>query len=239
MISIEVQGEWGSKILRQLPYAVSRAINDCLTEIKSKEIEEMKRVFDRPTPYTLNSLYTKWSNKTNLTGIIGTKDTGSRDTPAAKFLGPAIFAGERGSKRFENALRAVGVLPAGMFIQPGRGAKIDSYGNISRGQINQILSYFRAFREAGYKANITEQRRLRLKRGTKKTVGYEYFVGRPGGGTLPLGIWHRTRTGQLTLVFLFSNQPVYRKRFQFYEVAEKVVADKFSTFLWQRLEGAL
>ncbi|MDF5999583.1 hypothetical protein P4050_14390 [Pseudomonas aeruginosa] len=43
-------------------------------------------------------------------------------------------------KASERNLRARGILPAGMFVVPAEGARLDQYGNMSRGQMIQILS---------------------------------------------------------------------------------------------------
>jgi hypothetical protein len=60
----------------------------------------------------------------------------------------------------------------------------------------------------------------------------EYFVGRPGGGRLPLGVWQRAAsalagTKRIRPVAIFVEAPVYKVRFKFYEVAERVAHERF------------
>ena len=47
----------------QLPFAMSRALNDTAEDVRKAEIAKMQSVFDRPTPYTLNAFQIRPSNK--------------------------------------------------------------------------------------------------------------------------------------------------------------------------------
>jgi hypothetical protein len=203
----------------------------------------MVDVFDRPTPYTLNSLYVQPATKQTQTAKVWLKEEGGkRGTPAAAYLSPDIQGGERTLKPFELALRTAGVLPSNMFAVPGSGATIDAYGNMSRGQIVAILSYFRAFPEAGYTANITDKKRASLKRGSKKRLGFEYFVGRPGDGKLPLGVWQRTRFASGTAIkpiLIFVDATLYHAIYDFAFVAETTVDREFPSQFRDALVGAI
>jgi hypothetical protein len=215
---------------RQVPFAISLAINRTAQLVKEDEIHEMRDVFDRPTPYTLNSLYLKPSTKQTLTAKVWLKEDTSKGTPAAKYLLPQIQGGARRLKRFESALRRVGALPEGMVAVPATGAKFDPFGNMDRGQIVQILSYFRAFPEAGYKANMTDKGRAKLARGSKKRLGVAYFVGAPADGKLPLGVWQRTTFAMgsaIKPVLLFVDAVHYQMLFDFPYVAKRVIDREF------------
>ena len=54
--------------LVQVPFAASLALNAIAKDVKEAEREEMKRVFDNPVPFTLNSclLYTSPSPRDGL-----------------------------------------------------------------------------------------------------------------------------------------------------------------------------
>ncbi|KQW96964.1 hypothetical protein ASC94_09155 [Massilia sp. Root418] len=191
---------------------------------------EMRDVFRNPTPYTLSGLRVVPATKTRLAATVMLKDDATKATPAAKYLLPQIKGGQRGQKRFERALQAVGAMPAGYRAVPGSGARLDAFGNMSRGQIVQLLAYFRAFPEAGYKANMTADSRARLARGTKRKQGYAYFVGRPGD-RLPLGIYQRVGFGfgsAIKPVLLFVRSAVYTERFDFEYVVRKTVETEFA-----------
>jgi hypothetical protein len=188
----------------------------------------MRDVFERPTPYTLNSLYSRGATKQDLTAVVWLKYDTSKGTPADKYLLPEIRGGERVLKRFERALRAVGALPEGFFAVPGAGAKMDAYGNMATSQIVQVLSYFRAFPEAGYRANITEKRKRQLEKTTLSRQGFAYFVGAPADGKLPLGVWQRfSQQRQIRPILIFVKSVHYSQRFNFDYVGQLTVAREF------------
>lgn len=225
MITVSVQSnidqairELGVTIKAQVAYAARKAVVKTAEDVRQAQIREMRDVFDRPTPYTLSSVENKLITTNPPTAHVWLKDFAGKGTPASKFLLAQIKGGARPIKRFEAALRSVGALPEGMIAVPASGAKLDAYGNMDRGQIVQILSYFRAFPEAGYKANMTAKTKARLAKGTKKKRGMAYFVGRPGD-RLPLGVWQRTNFGQLGSaikpVLIFADAAYYRPIFNF------------------------
>jgi hypothetical protein len=86
----------------------------------------------------------------------------------------------------------------GRFYVPGKGAKLDIYGNMQGGQITQILSRMGRFGDAnGWEMNQTAASKERLAKQKKRTgkKSTEYFmVTDKVGGLLP-GIYQRTATG--------------------------------------------
>lgn len=234
MISIKIDTKSVLKQLadvkdRQVPFATSLAINRTAQKVKAKEVLEMHDVFDRPTPYVLNSVFIKPSTKTTLTASVGIKDQGR--TPQSKILLAEIAGGPRRHKRYELALRSIGALPDGYYTVPGEAAKIDQYGGVSAGQIRQILSYFRANRDVGYISNSTKDTRAKLAKGTKTKYGISYFVGAPADGKAPLGIWMRIHSSFGTaikpiLIFVRSNN--YEPIFDFEFVAKNTVNKEFN-----------
>lgn len=228
---------------RQLPYAISRALTETAKAVKKDLTALMEKEFDRPTRYTLNSLFMQGATKNNLQAVVWLKDTGG-STPASKYLGPQIYGGDRNLKRFESALKKIGILPDGMMIVPGAGAQLDQHGNMRAQQIIQILSYFRAFGQQGYSANITDKKKARIAKGSKRTGqrGFAYFAGSPGGGKLPLGIYQRfsfSWGSVLKPVMIFVKPPKYMKRYHFFEKAEQVIAIEFPKRFEEALRNAL
>lgn len=71
---------------KQIPFAMSKAINETAKEVKADLVNEIKKVFDRPTSYTLNSVFIKPATKRDLTAIVGLKEWGGKGTPASKEL---------------------------------------------------------------------------------------------------------------------------------------------------------
>ncbi|MFA5941374.1 MAG: hypothetical protein WC809_18635 [Sinimarinibacterium sp.] len=248
MFSISAKSNFGAGIRalksqeKQVRFGSARALTAVAVLIKAAEKHEMSDVFDRPTPFTLNSLFLRAATPGNQMAQVWLKDDDSGNKYAGNYLLPQIEGGNRLPKRFERALQAVGVLPAGFVAVPGSAAKLDAYGNMDRGQIVQILSYFRAFKTEGFTANITDKKKAKLARGTKKKQGYAYFAGRPGDGKLPLGIWQRihfARGSALKPLLIFVDGTLYEKRFDFYYVAERTFEKEWPGALTREVGNAI
>lgn len=216
----------------QVDFAAALALTRTAQDAKAEIEKAMGSVFDRPTPYTMRGLRLYPARKKKLVAEIAFRPAFGSGTDARDYLAPEVFGGVRKLKAFEKSLQNAGLLPAGMYALPGGAAKLDQYGNMSRSQIVQLLSYFRAFGEQGYRANITDKRKAQLARGNAKKGqrGVVYFVGRPGGGRLPLGIWERTSFGAVGSavrpLVIFIKHPIYRARLQMEEITKRVVQQR-------------
>lgn len=174
--------------------AANRALDTTARAIEREWKHEMRDVFSRPTPYTIEGTYVVLTQGRNLKATVGLKQISGKGTAVADYLAPQIVGGERKQKRFERALQAIGALPRGYRVVPGQGAQLDAYGNMSRGQIVQVLSFLQALPEVGYLGNLSDRRRRQLAQGSASQPGIAYFVGRPGD-RLPLGVYQRVRFG--------------------------------------------
>lgn len=205
---------------KQVNYAAAVTLNRLAQgPVKADLRREMQDSLDRPTPFTLNSIaLVKAATREDPSAVIDFKDVAGGARPAADYLRWQVQGGQRRLKAFEVMLRGIGVLPGGYYVVPGRGAKFDAYGNVSRGQIVALLSYFRAFPEdgRGWKMNATAATRARMAKGTRTRPGYRYFVGRPGDGRGPLGIYQDVRLArgvrELLPVFIFVQWTRYEPR---------------------------
>ena len=169
--------------------------------IASKAIsEEMPRALDRPTRFTLNSLFVVPARRNNLVAYVRIKDDGDRAAPAAKWLTPQIVGKSRGNKGSEKRLRSRGVLPANKYIVPGEGARLDRYGNITRRAMTTII----------------------------QGLGFskKYFVLGPEED--PLGIGERTGRNSVRVVLACVTKPNYSRRLDFYGVGNKAIDKNFS-----------
>jgi hypothetical protein len=231
-----------SAFLRQLPqkqiaFATSLAINKTAKIAKADLQAEISRVFHSPTRWAVNSLYIKPSNKRNLTARIWVKDDAFKGTPASKYLAAEIFGGPRKHKKFEKALIARGLMPSNMYAVPGKMCPLDGNGNIPGPFIVQLLAYFQAFGEQGYKANMTKKGITRI----NKQHGRAYFVGRPGDG-LPLGIWARysfAHGSAIKPIIIFVRRPNYSKRFKFFDVIDRSVSKNFNEAFGEAFKEAM
>jgi hypothetical protein len=134
---------------------------------------------------------------------------------------PQVAGGRRNLKSTEKMLNTKGFLPSGMVTVPGAAARLDQYGNMSRGQLVQVISALKAFPEAGYTANRVVQRAR-----TKKRLP-EFFVGEPGGGRLPLGVYQRMPDHTIRPILIFVKQPNYRILIPFAAIAERIYTADF------------
>lgn len=211
---------------RQIPFAASVAINRTAAAAeKAEQGHIVGGVFDRPKPQTAKGTYLLRSDKRNLTAEIGLKSR-AKGLPADEYLNPNIQGGIRPPKRSEIMLRQAGILPNGMFTAPGPAASLDPYGNMSRGQIVSILSFFRTFGATTLNSgrmNITDRTK---KARIKKKI--DYLLAPPGNKqNLAAGIWQRDGGRGIKLVLLFIRPPKYRAVFPFAQIAEKTVKNTF------------
>jgi hypothetical protein len=172
---------------KKVELAAAIALTRTAKEGQAAHVAEMARVFDRPTRYTLQSVYIRPATVQKLVAKAWIKDDTSKGTPAENYLGPQIEGGKRKRKRFEKALIAKGIMNANDYAVPGAGARLDANGNIQPSQIVQILAWVEAFGQQGYKANSTAKTRAR----TTKRTGKSYFVARSNGSAVASGIWER------------------------------------------------
>ncbi len=221
--------------LDQLPFATALALTRVGQLIKQAEINEMRKVFDRPTPYTLSAPFLKPATKSNLTAEVFLKTYASKGVPASVFLAPQVYGGQRNLKSSEKFLAKAGYLPSGDIAVPGSGATMNGYGNMSPGQIVQVISALQAFPETGYLAN--QSRRL----GARKSTAPQFFVGKPAGGRLPLGVYMRTKTG-VKPIMIFVKSPNYHPRLKFFDVASQTYQanfqHEFNAALYTALQSA-
>lgn len=218
---------------KQYPFIVALALTKTAQEVQKAEIAEMSVDLDKPTPFTLRGTYVRPATKQTLEAEVDLKDFGGKGGAAHKYLQPQILGGGRGLKKFEYALRAAGVLPAGMYVVPGKGATLDQYGNVTpRSIYTQILS---ALGSAEYKAGYAMNRTKRSAARNKKLRSL-FAVNTPG--RLPLGIYER-KGRSITILFAFVKAPAYRQRYSFYETAQQKALEVFPRQLQLATDRAL
>lgn len=235
-----------AKLTGQMEFATALALTRTAQAVKKELEAEIDRVFDRPTSWTRRSLFLQPARKNNLDARVWIKDGwGWKTTPPERYLRPHIYGGSRTVKRFERALQIRGILPPGMVTVPAADARLDAYGNMSRGQIVQILSYFSAFEEKGFRANITEEGKRRRARSTRRRIGTAYFALQRPHGKLKPGIYqryHLAHGSAVKPVMLFIKDPKYRPRFDFFgagqRTVDKVIDKEFSKALARAIATA-
>jgi hypothetical protein len=243
MITIKVEGVNDllsrlDRVQRKVPYAIANGINAVAQKVMDAEKEGMRQSFDRPTPFTMNSLRITRARFPNLEAKVFFKDPPNL-SQKDHYLLPQVEGGSRPKKPFEMGL-------GGRYTVPGKGLVLDQYGNLSRGQLTRILSQSGSFRESGFKMN-------RTRKGNKSG---DMFMLTKQRGKMPPGIYARVSTGSqisratakvaagsstnhtlalkktlnamnprgLRPVLIFPTKaPTYRKRFDFYGIGRKIV----------------
>jgi hypothetical protein len=234
--------KWLEDQRKQVQFAIAVSLTKTAQDVKVELRKEMSNVFDRPTPYTLNSLFIKPATRTTLESVVWIKDElAGSGTPAAKYLLPQIDGGKRSLKRFERALQMAGAMPPGMFAVPGKFARIDAYGNVSAGQIIQILSQLRITLTAGSDRNVSLDAKKRAD--AQRRAGGQYFALPAGRGKLLPGIYQARDfafgRGAPRPIFIFVRSVTYKRRFLFDQVATTVAADRFPVHFQEELPRAL
>ena len=209
-----------------VPLATAKALTFTGQAVQAAEKQEMPRVFDRPTPFTLNSLYLKPATWADLSVRVFFKDLRSRD----HYLLPQIEGGKRDRKLFERYLHNRGLMGQYWYAVPGERADLDAYGNMSRGQLVRIMSALQAIPDGGgrqgYLMNRSAASAARRARSKKPKALVNYFVGRPSPKD-PMGVWERVGKTGLRPILIFVKAPRYKKRFDFYGIANNVATREF------------
>jgi len=231
--------EEATAVLRQLGgdlpgRALADALNHTANQGTQALVVAMTDVFADPTPFTLNAVRIFNATPNRLEAALWVKDekdNNSKGQAPEDWVAPEVFGGQRALKKSEAMMRAKGILPAGRFIAPGAGARLDRYGNISRGQIVQILSGLSLFDVSGYTGNASLS-----KRSQRKGHGSAFFVIRRG--KTAIGIAER-RGERVQVVLAFVRQPHYRNRLDFHGVVERVAEQTLATNVDKAVADAL
>lgn len=220
---------------RRVNAAVATALTRTAVKVREKVQEQLPSVFDRPTPYTVRNVRYLAASAGNLeagvgfdvevgTDIFGKvksySNAGAGQTPAGKYLQFQIDGGTRRPKRFELALQAKGAMPKGWYAVPGAGARLDAYGNVSRGQIAQIIAQLGTELLSGY-TNTPQSVTAKLK-GQRKAGG-QFIAVLPGSRIrLAPGVYQRELMGRtITPVLIYVRSTGYKPRFDFEGIARR------------------
>lgn len=224
----EVQRRLESLAREQIPYATMLAINETAFAVRGAVQDEMKRVFDRPKPWTINQVRVRKATKTKLVAVVGTlegikglygENAGFSATSSGVYeqvLTPHIESGERFPKRSETRLRRAGILPEGWIVVPGPGMPLDAYGNAKSSEMLQVLSWLNALQWSSQGSTQNRAEKVRKRRNAAEKRGEEYFaVGRTSGKALGAnyrrpGVYRRFRDGRVIAMLFFISRYSYK-----------------------------
>ena len=207
---------------KQANFAMSRALNTTAYAINTRLKQDMSATFKGgATAYSLRAFSVKRADKGNLTAEVALRqDAPSGGTSYAKALAHLFTGGERKFKKLEGWLRARRLLPTGLTVAPGAGMPLDSYGNMRRSTLTEMLGVLGAQR-----ANLRVFRKTGAGK-AQKAVGY--FVVLPGDKTKKHpGIYKRIETGTssaITPMVLYVDPANYRKFIDLDKLGNEVAA---------------
>lgn len=235
---------------KQAKEAYAKAINDTAFKVQKDMRAEIKKSFDRVTPYIERSPKVDPATADKLSAaVLPTIDARNKPSKGGKIgvdpqyiLQAQEFGGRRADKKSEKRLRQAGLLPAGYQTaiprDPYPGSD-DGRGNLRGTFMQQLLSYFATYSEAGYKANMGAKRKARLedrttmsllsnRREVKVIRGVAYFIAwgnlrtTRGGSHLAPGIWAKTGTHGAIVrpVLMFVRSPSYAPRLSMERIAK-------------------
>jgi hypothetical protein len=219
---------------KQVRFATALALTKT-AQIAKRDVEaEMQRKFDRPTPYTMKSVFTKRATPAVLEASAFIKDInigGGQGLSTAELLQHQFIGGKRAEKRSEWRFIQAGLMSIGEFLVPGKGAKLDRYGNMSRGQMQQVMSQVRVGVDPyQYSTNSRRSKRNQSKAG-------KYFWSH--GDHLPRGVWLRVGLRGVIPVLLVVKTPKYTKRIDLEKIRQKVITRDFPREFDKALDFAL
>lgn len=164
---------------------------------------EMARVFDRPTPWTLNSMYVVDATEAKLEARVDFKAKFKQQSTSP--LRPHVFSGDRAKRNIEQTT-------FGSYYLPTDNVKLDAYGNVPGNTMKQIKN---ALAGKGKKAS-------EIWLGTRNGGTGRYVWKR----TAPIGKQGSKRGIQALLIM--SNKATYKKRLDVNQISQDYISTNFA-----------
>lgn len=231
-----VRNQLGS-FSKQANFAASRALNTVAFAVNDQLKKDMASTFKGgATAYSLRAFKVAKADKANLSASVTLRtDTPEGGTSYTKALAHLFTGGRRKYKKLEGWLRGRGLMPAGLTVAPGSGMPLDSYGNMRRNVLTEMLGVIGTQR-----ANLRVYRKTGAGK-AQKAVGY--FVIRPGDKSKKHpGIYKRIETGTsstITPMVLYVNPVNYRRFIVLDMLGSEVVGKTFQPAFDAELATAL
>jgi hypothetical protein len=219
------QAEKDLKALAQkvLPAALIGAINDQAFATREAIHNEMGRVFDKPTPYTLRSNVVEKATAGRPEAWVGLrKDGGFRQALAHEYSG-----GSRRFKKIEGKFRSLGLVPDGYIVVASKYLDVDGYGNVSPALYRKIANQDWRGR-VGSQAYFTSTKKSRRGKARYQST-YIQMPPKNRSGHVP-GIYQRIDNaeggGTLRPILLFVRPGSYERAIKLEDIATRVNANR-------------
>lgn len=274
MITVEVEGV--DRVIgrltelerEQLPFAAVVALTWTARKAKGMLYEQMRSVFDRPTPWVVppspilserddtGAFRVEQATREKLYATVKLKDwqMAKQRIPADPLLRHHFEGGARVHKALEEQLIAYRFMERDEYVVPGAGARLDAFGNISRGQIQQILAAL-GISNSGSTNVPTGKRRRKNK--VVEAIFWSYGPGsriarKPTGEVdyesgrylrklaqhLPKGVWQRDGRS-VKPILIVVKRPMYRKLFDLRSIGIDAVRRHFEKNFRAALKKAI
>jgi alkylated DNA nucleotide flippase Atl1 len=221
---------------RRFQSALAAGVNETAAAVRDEWAGQLQMRLDRPTVVTRKATRVDLADVGALVATVRLDSQLQSDVQPAEYLATQEFGGDRRAKKFERALQASGAMPAGQKVVPGKHAKLDGFGNISRAQIVQVLNQLGAQLSVGYQRVIGATAGKRAK--SAKRAGRVYVAVPRQFGKLEPGIYQRTDDAMLP-VFFFVSRMRYGKRLRLMDHAQSVARRELPSRILGAIERRL
>ena len=218
---------------RRVKAAIATTLTRTAREVQKDWGKQLSGKLEKPTALTMRSVNMEQATAQSLVATVAVVDRIANDgIPPAEYLGTQERGGTRDLKKFERAMVSKGAMLADQRAVPARGARLDGFGNVSRGQIVEVLNQIvgAAQLSPGYRKVISrkaEKRAASAKRAGKTYVAFPKQV-----GAVPPGVyWQQKRA--LEPIFYFVNRAMYGRKLDLIKGSRDTVA-KVLQAQWDR-----
>lgn len=228
----------------QVPFAASLALNRIAKGARKAQQDEMRNKFDRPVPYTINSIYIKSSTKSNLNAELGIKEFAGKGNAARDYLFPQIAGGNAYVTRFQKSLRAKGILAPNEYAVPTQSDYLrrNQFGNVTPGEYTKVLFDLQAFRDSSafaYRKNSKLKRAKPQRFFARTTAEYN-----KNGGNLYPGIYFTNkvagaRKNNESAAFWIQRTPRFNGKYNFTGIGSQYAINNWNKEFGQALAEAI
>lgn len=221
---------------KHAPTAVRNTLQDIASAIVKREEQEIKRVFDRPTPMIQRAFFAPRVQKGDTAAFVRLKDVfGKLGDVVPNTLEPHIpgYAATRQAKGMETALRRKGLMGDDEYLVPSRTMRLNKYGNLTGAKASKMLNDLWAFSNvSGFKSSTGDAKR-------KYVFGTIYPAGRE-----PIkGIWDTKRfqakRPNALQMLVVKGAPQYAKRFRYYQIGQSYARSVAPAFTEREFKRAI
>lgn len=222
---------------KQTRFGIAKAITKTAKATELALKEEMRAKTDRPTPHYMKSTFVAPATKRRLVARVGFKDrlASKNLLSAAERFGHHFEGGSRLPKGLEGYLRRAGLIGADEFVVPGAGSGLDQFGNLSRGQVQQLISQLRIGLDPYAYASSSK----RSRRNVKKAGRIFWARGNARDGHLKRGAYiDLPPPVGIRPLLVVIDSPSYKRRFDLPRIAETTIAKTWEENLRSSLVDA-